>query len=54
MTETTECAADLCNCDVVGVIETEAYCCNACREFQESGTESETCSCGHPPCDVPG
>ncbi|MBC5829241.1 MAG: hypothetical protein GIW98_03485 [Candidatus Eremiobacteraeota bacterium] len=53
MTETIECANEVCSCVITAEIETEEYCGDACREYVESGTESEVCLCGHPPCDVP-
>jgi len=52
--ELTECAFELCQCTLMASSpdEGEAYCSETCREQDEGGIESETCQCGHPPCDV--
>jgi hypothetical protein len=49
-----ECNHDLCNCLVAGPIATgEAYCSDYCQRSFEESIESESCACGHPPCDEP-
>jgi hypothetical protein len=53
MFETIQCAHDLCNCVLTAEVESEKYCSDACRDAVENGIESETCQCGHPPCDTP-
>jgi len=53
MMESIECAHDLCNCMLSAQIEVEEYCSQSCKDAAENGIESETCPCGHPPCDVP-
>ncbi|HEY8297614.1 MAG TPA: hypothetical protein VIG32_06285 [Candidatus Baltobacteraceae bacterium] len=52
MFETIACAHDLCNCVVTESIEGVAYCSDACRAAA-TAIESDTCPCGHPPCDTP-
>ena len=53
MIESIECAHNLCNCMLNAQMQVEEYCSAACKDAVESGIESETCPCGHPPCDVP-
>jgi hypothetical protein len=49
-----ECTNDPCSCSVMGpVAGGEVYCSDSCRDATEGGDESETCACGHPPCDEP-
>lgn len=49
-----ECNHDLCVCLVTGPVESgEAYCSEYCASAEEDGVESESCGCGHPPCDEP-
>jgi hypothetical protein len=48
-----ECNHEICNCVVIGPIETgEAYCSDYCRGVTADGIESELCACGHPQCDT--
>ena len=48
-----ECSHEPCNCVVIGPIASgEAYCGDFCRSAEQR-IESETCACGHPPCDTP-
>jgi hypothetical protein len=49
--QTIECTNPPCNCEVLAVIDTEAFCSDYCRNAGES-EESELCACGHPQCDV--
>jgi len=51
--EKIECSNPACNCFVTAVIGAEdlAHCSDYCREADES-EEIDSCSCGHPPCDV--
>ncbi len=53
MQQSMECAHDQCNCTITAEMQTEEYCSDSCKNAQENGIESETCACGHPPCDVP-
>ena len=49
-----ECNNEPCNCVVPGsAVSGEAYCSDACRSAVEETIESESCACGHPPCDEP-
>ena len=48
--QTIECANATCNCTVMEVIDTEAFCSDYCQEANES-EEMDFCECGHPPCD---
>jgi hypothetical protein len=48
------CGHELCNCTVTAPIDGgDAYCSDICRETVDESIESESCSCGHPPCDEP-
>jgi hypothetical protein len=49
--QTIECANPACNCTILEIIDTEAYCSDYCRDAGES-EEMEFCECGHPPCDA--
>jgi len=53
MLETIGCAQELCNCVITADIGSEKYCSDACQATVEDAIESETCKCGHPPCDTP-
>ncbi|HEY9180120.1 MAG TPA: hypothetical protein VIO32_05335 [Candidatus Baltobacteraceae bacterium] len=53
MHESIECAHDLCNCTLTAQMQVEEYCSQSCKDAQQNGIETETCSCGHPQCDVP-
>jgi hypothetical protein len=49
-----DCAHEPCNCSVTGPVDgAEVYCGASCRAAAENSLESDTCACGHPPCDVP-
>lgn len=49
-----ECNNPPCNCLIPGsAVSGEAYCGDYCRNAMEQSLESESCGCGHPPCDVP-
>jgi hypothetical protein len=47
-----ECGHELCNCSVVGEVDGEAFCSDYCRQSDADSIESESCACGHPPCDI--
>jgi len=53
MQQSIECAHTLCNCEITSEMQVEEYCSEFCKNAEESGIESESCSCGHPQCDVP-
>jgi hypothetical protein len=46
-----ECSNAACNCTIIAVIETEAYCSDYCQEADQS-EGMDYCECGHPPCDI--
>jgi len=49
-----ECSYEICNCTVTSPVGTdEIFCSDICQDASESTIESETCICGHPPCDKP-
>jgi hypothetical protein len=48
------CGNDLCNCTISAPVGSDAaYCSDYCQDAVDQSIESETCSCGHPPCDEP-
>jgi hypothetical protein len=48
-----ECNHEPCTCLVTGDVPTgEAFCSDFCTRAAADNVESETCSCGHPPCDA--
>lgn len=49
--QTIECTHAACNCTILAVVDTEAFCSDYCKAAEES-EEMEFCECGHPPCDV--
>jgi hypothetical protein len=52
-TLTQPCEYSECNCTVMGGLDEEPYCSEACRERDSTDEEMETnCICGHPPCDA--
>jgi hypothetical protein len=48
------CVNDICNCTVTASVDDgDAFCSDYCRNTVDQSIESESCSCGHPPCDEP-
>jgi hypothetical protein len=48
------CGNDICNCTVSAPVDGGVrYCSDYCQDVTDQSIESESCSCGHPPCDEP-
>lgn len=48
------CGNDICNCTVSAPVDGgSTYCSDYCQDVTDQSIESESCSCGHPPCDEP-